>query len=80
MDTHAECECHFHVRRENICSKTRSNYYRSNNPFADFQPDAAGDVSDKIATLTNHGLRSDVTYAKGIHNIKIGAKLFADIP
>ena len=48
------------------------NYYPSNNPFADFSPTQQATIGQN-RTLTNAGLRSDVTYAKGIHNIKIGA-------
>ena len=48
------------------------NYYPSNNPFADFSPTQQATIGQD-RTLTNAGLRSDVTYAKGIHNIKIGA-------
>ncbi len=48
------------------------NYYPSNNPFADFNPTQQASIGQD-RSLTNVGLRSDVTYAKGIHNIKVGA-------
>jgi hypothetical protein len=49
------------VRRDNF------NYYPSNNSFAD-QPVTAG----QQRTLTNAGFRTDVSYVKGMHNLKIG--------
>jgi len=48
------------------------NYYPSGNPFADFGPIQAETIS-QYRTLTNTGLRSDVSYVKGIHNLKLGA-------
>ncbi len=50
------------------------NYYPSANPFADLAP--AGLQAETVGqnrTLTNAGLRSDVSYVKGIHNLKVGA-------
>jgi hypothetical protein len=47
------------------------NYYPSNNPFADFGPINSETVSQD-RNLTNAGLRSDISYVKGIHNIKAG--------
>ena len=50
------------------------NYYPSSNPFADLAP--AGLQAETVGqnrTLTNAGLRSDVAYVKGIHNLKVGA-------
>jgi hypothetical protein len=50
------------------------NYYPSGNPFADLAP--AGLQTESVAqdrNLTNVGLRSNVSYVKGIHNIKVGA-------
>jgi hypothetical protein len=44
------------------------NYYPSNNPFAD-QPETA----NQQRRLTNAGLRSDLSYVKGAHNVKVGA-------
>ena len=47
------------------------NYYPSNNPFADLGPINSETISQD-RKLTNAGLRSDVSYVKGIHNIKAG--------
>jgi hypothetical protein len=48
------------------------NYYPSKNPFADLGPIQQSTVAQN-RTLANVGLRSDVSYVKGIHNIKVGA-------
>src|SRR5947207_2058376 len=48
------------------------NYYPSGNPFADLAPAAQSQTIDQDRTLTNAGLRSDVTYVKGVHNLKAG--------
>jgi hypothetical protein len=48
------------------------NYYPSNNPFADLQPDLQLQTIGQNRTLTNLGLRTDVSYIKGINNIKAG--------
>ncbi len=48
------------------------NYYPSGNPFADLGPIQAETVG-QYRTLTNTGLRSDVSYVKGMHNLKVGA-------
>jgi hypothetical protein len=50
------------------------NYYPSNNPFADLSPLQQETVS-QLRTLTNVGVRSDISYSKGIHNLKLGATL-----
>jgi hypothetical protein len=47
------------------------NYYPSNNPFADLSP-LQQETVQQLRTLTNVGLRSDVSYSKGIHNLKLG--------
>jgi hypothetical protein len=47
------------------------NYYPSNNPFADFGPINSETISQD-RKLTNAGLRSDISYVKGVHNIKAG--------
>jgi hypothetical protein len=49
------------------------NYYPSADPFADFSPDLQAQSISQDRKLTNAGLRADVSYVKGIHNIKIGA-------
>lgn len=49
------------------------NYYPSNNPFADLGPPSLQRQSvSQFRTLTNAGLRSDVSYSRGINNIKVG--------
>jgi hypothetical protein len=50
------------------------NYYPSSDPFADLGPPGLQRQSvGQNRTLTNAGLRSDISYVKGIHNIKAGA-------
>jgi hypothetical protein len=48
------------------------NYIPSNNPLADLGP-IQQETVQQYRTLTNAGAHSDVTWAKGIHNVKIGA-------
>ena len=49
------------------------NYYPSNNPFADLGPPSLQRQSvGQNRTLTNAGLRSDISYVKGINQIKAG--------
>ncbi len=49
------------------------NYYPSNDPFADLGPPSLQRQSvGQNRTLTNAGLRSDISYVKGINNIKAG--------
>ena len=48
------------------------NYYPSGNPFADLAPDLQQETLSQDRTLTNAGIRSDLSYVKGIHNIKGG--------
>lgn len=49
------------------------NYYPSANPFADLGPsDLQQETLAQNRTLTNFGVRSSVSYVKGIHNIKAG--------
>ena len=48
------------------------NYHPSKNPFADLGPIQQSTVAQD-RTLSNVGLRSDVSYVKGIHNVKVGA-------
>src|ERR1700730_8045959 len=47
------------------------NYYPSNNAFADLGPINSETISQD-RKLTNAGVRSDISYVKGIHNIKAG--------
>jgi len=49
------------------------NYYPSANPFSDLAPSLQSQTVGQDRTLTNAGLRSSVSYVKGIHNLKIGA-------
>jgi carboxypeptidase family protein/TonB-dependent receptor-like protein len=50
------------------------NYYPSNNPFADLgPPNLQQETISQNRTLANTGLRSDVSYVQGIHNVKVGA-------
>ena len=49
------------------------NYYPSANPFADLSPDLQNETVGQNRTLTNTGLRSNLSYVKGIHNLKVGA-------
>jgi hypothetical protein len=53
--------------------KDQYNYYPSADPFADFSPDLQAQTIRQDRKLTNAGLRSDVSYTKGVHNIKAGA-------
>jgi hypothetical protein len=56
------------VRRDHF------NYYPSGNPFADLGPiNLQRETVGQDRTLTNAGLRSELSYVKGIHNIKAGA-------
>jgi hypothetical protein len=49
------------------------NYYPSSDPFADLGPPSLQRQSvGQNRTLTNAGLRSDLSYVKGIHQIKAG--------
>ncbi len=47
------------------------NYYPSNNRFADFGP-INSETIGQGRKLTNAGVRSDISYVKGVHNIKAG--------
>jgi len=50
------------------------NYYPSGNPFADLGPlNLQRESVGQDRNLTNTGLRSDISYDKGIHNVKAGA-------
>ena len=55
------------VRRDHF------NYYPSSNPFADLGPiNRQRETVGQDRTLTNAGLRSDMSVVKGIHEAKIG--------
>ena len=47
------------------------NYYPSNNAFADLGPINSETISQD-RKLTNAGVRSDISYVRGIHNVKAG--------
>ena len=47
------------------------NYYPSSNPFDDLSPIQQETVGQD-RTLTNAGVRTSLSYVKGIHNIKVG--------
>ena len=47
------------------------NYYPSDNPFADFGPIQKETVAQQ-RNLTNAGVLSNLTYTKGVHNVKAG--------
>jgi hypothetical protein len=47
------------------------NYYPSPDLFSDLGP-LQDETFSQFRTLTNAGIRADVTYVKGIHNIKVG--------
>ena len=49
------------------------NYYPSDNPFSDLQPDLQLQTIGQNRRLTNLGTRATLSYNKGIHNIKMGA-------
>ena len=53
--------------------KDQYNYYPSADPFADLSPDLQAQTITQDRKLTNAGLRADVSYVRGIHNIKVGA-------
>jgi len=51
------------------------NYYPSGDPFADLGPvSLQRETVGQDRNLTNAGLRSDLSYVKGIHNLKVGAQ------
>jgi hypothetical protein len=50
------------------------NYYPSGNPFADLAPAGLeGETVSQNRTLTNAGIRPEVSYVKGVNNLKVGA-------
>jgi hypothetical protein len=48
------------------------NYYPSANPFDDFSPLLQSETIAQDRTLSNVGLRTDVSYVKGRNNVKAG--------
>ena len=59
-----------------LCGRININYYPSGNPFADFTPDLQLQTIGQNRRLTNAGLRANISYVKGIHNMKVGAHVF----
>jgi hypothetical protein len=49
------------------------NYYPSSDPFADLSPDLQSESVGQNRTLLNAGLRANISYVKGVHNLKAGA-------
>jgi hypothetical protein len=50
------------------------NYYPSGNPLADLGPvTLQNQTISQVRSLTNAGIHSDISYVKGINNIKLGA-------
>ena len=52
--------------------KDQFNFYPSADPFADFSPALQAQSIAQDRKLTNAGTRADISYVKGIHNIKAG--------
>jgi hypothetical protein len=55
-----------YVRRDDY------NYYPSADPFDDYAPDLQSETVRQSRSLTNAGVLANVTYVKGIHNVKAG--------
>ena len=66
LDQYAVANLGAYIRRDSY------NYYPSNNPLADLGP-IQQETVQQYRTLTNTGAHADVTWAKGIHNVKAGA-------
>jgi hypothetical protein len=47
-------------------------YVPSPDPFSDFIPSLQSETISQDRRLTNAGVRSDLSYSKGIHNVKVG--------
>ena len=50
------------------------NYYPSADPFDDFSPGLLSESITQSRRLLNAGARANVSYVKGIHNIKVGVQ------
>jgi hypothetical protein len=48
------------------------NYYPSSNPFNDFSPELQSETVAQSRRLASVGVRTNVTYVHGVHNVKIG--------
>jgi hypothetical protein len=66
ISTNSVANLGFYFRRDSY------NYYPSNNPFADYAVDQQQETISQARTLTNAGVHADVSYVKGIHNVKLG--------
>ncbi|MGA8299404.1 MAG: TonB-dependent receptor [Terriglobales bacterium] len=67
VNTHSVFTLGGFVRRDDY------NYYPSNDPFADLGPPSLQRQSvGQNRTLTNAGIRSDISYVKGVNQIKAG--------
>jgi len=53
--------------------KDQYNYYPSADLFNDWSPDLQSETVNQNRTLTNAGLRTSLSWVKGIHNVKAGA-------
>ena len=54
--------------------KDAYNYYPSEDPFADLgPPNLQNQTIGQKRTLLNTGVHSDISYVRGIHNVKLGA-------
>lgn len=47
-------------------------YYPSANPLADLSPDLQAESVGQYRKLTNAGVRSSISFVKGVHNLKAG--------
>jgi|HubBroStandDraft_6_1064221.scaffolds.fasta_scaffold31714_2 hypothetical protein len=52
--------------------KDQYNYYPSADPFNDWSPDLQSESVSQNRNLTNVGVLSNISYVKGIHNVKAG--------
>src|ERR1019366_5123821 len=52
--------------------KDQYNYYPSGDPFNDWSPDLQRESVAQNRSLTNAGVLSNITYVKGINNVKAG--------
>lgn len=57
----------FYVRHDDY------NYYPSKDPLNDLAPDLQVETAGQHRTLTNAGVRGDISWVRGIHNMKFGA-------
>jgi hypothetical protein len=48
------------------------NYYPSSNPFSDLTPGLQTETIGQNRRLTNAGAKAEVSYVKGVHNVKLG--------